>query len=270
VLLAQGTTYEIAAGDLDGFIVDDLLDHIEGRFALLSPVLASGVVASVAKKVVGFVDHFPLWKAHDLVTGLRKRLNWKRPAPLAKFIEAGVNAGSNGSASVPFLGLVPVRAKTGLSVAGRAVVGVERREDTDTYYMDVRGEVGTPIAARLFGLDLATVRGLETKIGLVRNRATGAFERIEVTIVSTNTKNWDRRTMVIDLTDPVTHPAAKRLVDDLTDPTKLVDTLDALEKLMGHSLATEHTTMKRTAHSTQGVQVMGNGIKFTVDEFDVR
>jgi len=105
---------------------------------------------------------------------------------------------------------------------------------------------------------------------VVRNRATGAYERIELTIVTNDTKNWHRRTAVIDITDPLTHPAAERLVADLTDPTRLVDALDAVEKLAGHSVTTEATTMKRIEHSTYGAQAMGNGIKFTVDSFDVR
>jgi hypothetical protein len=270
VLLAQGTTYEIAAGDLDDFIVDDLLDHIDSRFAVVSPLMATGAVAWVTKKAVGFVDHLPLWKAHDFVSGLRKRLNWKRPAPLATFIEGGVTGGGNGSAALPILNWIPVRAKAGLSAIGRVVVGVERRDDTDTYYLDMRAEVGTPIAARLFGLDLASLRGVDAKIGVVRNRLSGAFERIELTIVTNDTKTWHRRTAVIDITDPATHPAAMRLVADLTDPSRVADALDAVEGLAGHSVTIEETTMKRIDRSSYGVHAMGTGVKFTVDELDVR
>jgi hypothetical protein len=35
-------------------------------------------------------------------------------------------------------------------------------------------------------------------------------------------------------------------------------------------VTTEHSTMRRVARSTHGIEAMGSGIRFTVDELDVR
>ena len=270
LLLARGTTYEIAGSDLDEFIATDILDLVTQRFAMPASVAALGVVKGAAKLVVGFVDHLPLWKLDGVVSGLRKRLNWARPEPLSSFTEAGITAGSNAGFGVGPLGKLPVKGKAGISISGRVVLGVERREGEQTYYMDIRAEIGTPLSYRLFGIDFSKLGAVETKVGLVRDAVTGEFDRIEFTVVTENGKNIERRTAVIDLTDPSTHPAAQQLVDGLTDPTRLPDSIDALEKLMGHRVTTEQTTMRRISKSTYGIEGYGNGGKFIVEELDVR
>ncbi|MEO8692660.1 MAG: hypothetical protein ABI658_04035 [Acidimicrobiales bacterium] len=280
VLLAHGTTYEIGADELDEFMASDLLDFAARRFTLPGVLGQPGAVTGITKKVVGVVDHLPLWKAHDAITALRKRLNWTRPQPLSQFTEGGVTAGVSAGAGLNPLGplgplaslvkKIPVKGKVGVSLNGRAVVGVEQRPDQKTYYMDVRGEVATPITYRLFGLDLSKLAGAELKVGLVRDTATGDFSRIELTIVAEIGKNIERHTAVIDLRDPETHPAAQQLVDGLTNPLQLPDSLDALEKLLGHRVTIEQATLRRMDKSTYGMEWMGNGAKFTVETLDVR
>jgi hypothetical protein len=279
LLLAQGTTYEIARGDLDEFLVNDALDHLERQLSLPGAFPGLGLLTGAAKKATGFASGLPLWKANGPIDALRRRLGWKPPKPRSTFVEAGVTAGSNASLGVPLLGKIPVRGKTGISVSGRAVVGVERRNGggaqrerhlETAFYLDLRAEIGTPLAVRMFGIDLSKLRSLETKFGLVRNETSGGFEHIEITIVSDDGRTIERRTAVIDLTDPVTHPAAQRLVDRITDPAGLPDAYDALEKLLGHQVTVEHTTMRRVTRTTHGVEAMGNGLRFTVDELDVR
>jgi hypothetical protein len=280
LLLARGTTFEIAPADLDDFLLDDVLDHFERVIPL--PVLPGwGIVSGIAKRVMSVADALPLWKLHDFLSSLRRRLEFKRPKPLSTFIEVGATAGTNGNIAVPLLDRIPVRGKAGLAVSGRAVVGVERRpgrqasllrgalpEET-TYYLDLRAEIGTPLAVRIFGIDLSRLRAVETRIGLVRG-ASDDFERLEVTIVTDDGRTIDRRTAVIDITDPLVRPDAQRVVDGLTDPTKLPDVLDAVDDLRGHQLTAEHSTMRRVKRSAHGVEVMGNGVRFTVDELDMR
>jgi len=122
----------------------------------------------------------------------------------------------------------------------------------------------------LFGIDLSKLVGFETKIGLVRDAVTGAFSRIEFTAVVERGKTIERHTAVIDLDDPTTQPAAQQLVDVLTDPTRLPDALDAIDKLLGHRVTTEQATLRRTGTSTYGVEGLGNSAKFTVETLDVR
>jgi hypothetical protein len=280
LLLAHGTTFELARSDLDEFLVADVLDHLE-RALPLPGLPGIGLVEGMAKRFVGFADGLPLGKAHGLVSALRKRLNWSRPPPLSTFVEVGATAGTNAGAGLPLLAKIPIRGKTGIAVAGRAVVGIEHRPGggpsptggarpaETTYYLDLRAEIGTPLAVRLLGIDLSQLRAVETKIGLVRG-ASGAFERLEFTIVTDGGTAIERHTAVIDLTDPVTQPAAQRMVDVLTDPGRLPEAIDALEALLGHQVTTEHSTMRRVARSTHGIEAMGSGIRFTVDELDVR
>ena len=270
VLMAQGATYEIAASELDEFIVSDLLDHLDDRFSLPGGLSGFGLLRNVAKKVTGFADGLPLWKAHGPVTAMRRRLNWSAPAPLSTYTEVGVTAGSNASATIPFFAKIPVKGKTGLAASARAVVGYEQRKDEKIFYLDIQAEIGTPLAVRLFGVDLSKLAAVETKIGVVRNDRTGEFDRIELTIVTENAKNLDRRTAVIDLTDPTTHDAAQSLIDGVTNPTGLPDAIDAIEKLLGHRVTIEHTTMRRLGLSTYGMGAFGNNLEFTVDELDVR
>ncbi len=280
VLVAHGTTYEIGADDLVEFIATDLLDFAARRLTLPGILGRPGVVTGITKKVVGIVDHMPLWKAHDAITALRKRLNWKRPEPLSQFTEAGNTAGVSAGAGLDPLGPLgplaslakrfPVKGKAGISLTGRAVLGVEQRPDQKTFYLDVRAAVATPITFRFFGLDLSKLAGAEMKVGLVRDTATGEFSRIELTIVTEIGKNIERRTAVIDLSDPATHPAAQQLVDGLTNPLRLPDSLDALEKLMGHRVTIEQATLRRMGKSTYGVEGLGNSGTFTVETLDVR
>jgi hypothetical protein len=122
----------------------------------------------------------------------------------------------------------------------------------------------------LFGIDLSKLAAFETKIGLVRDVMTGEFSRIEFTVVAQTGKTIERHTAVIDLSDPDTHPAAQRLVDDLTDPTRLPDAIDAVEKLLGHRVTTEQATLRNMGKSTYGIEGMGNSGKFTVETLDVR
>ena len=163
-----------------------------------------------------------------------------------------------------------MKGKVGLSIAGRAVVGVESRDDEQTVYLDIRSEIATPITYRLFGIDLSKLVAFETKIGLVRDNVTGAFSRLEFTVIAQTGKTIERHTAVIDLRDPVAHPAAQRLVDDLTDPARLPDAIDALEKLLGHRVTTEQATMRNMGRSTYGIEGMGNSGTFTVETLDVR
>ena len=280
VLMAQGTTYEIGASELDEFIATDLLDVVTEQFALPGSVASFGLFKGITRKVVGFADHLPLWKLHDAVTGLRKRLNWTRPEPLSRFTEVGLTQGVSGGVGVapwgplgPLVSLakkIPVKGKAGISLTVRGAVGVEQRAGEQTIYLDIRAEIATPISYRLFGIDLSKLAGFETKIGLVRDEATGAFSRIEFTVVVEKGKNIERHTAVIDLGDPTTQPAAQRLVDVLTDPTRLPDALDAIEKLLGHRVATEQATLRRMSKSTYGIEGMGNSGKFTVETIDVR
>ena len=270
LLLARGTSYEIEGSDLDEFIATDILDLVTQRFAFPGSVASLGVFKGVAKKVVGFADHLPIWKLHGVVSGLRKRLNWARPKPLSSFTEVGFIAGSTAGLGLDFLPPLPVKGKAGLSISGRVVVGVERREAEQTLYMDMRTEIGTPLSYRLFGIDLSKLGAVDTRIGLVRDAVSGEFDRIEFTVITENGKNIERRTAVIDLTDPATHPAAQRLVDGLTNLTQLPDSIDALEKLLGHRVTTEQTTMRRISKSTYGITGYGNGGKFIVEELDVR
>ena len=165
---------------------------------------------------------------------------------------------------------IPLKGKVGLSLTGRAVIGVEKRATEATFYFDVRSEIATPISYRLFGIDLSKLAGGEMKIGLVRDAVTGAFTRLEFTIIAEINKNIERHTAVIDLRDPSTQSATQRLVADLTDPTRLPDALDAFEKLLGHRVTTEQATMRRMSKSAYGIEWMGNGGKFTVDTLDVR
>ena len=269
VLMAQGATYEIAQSELDEFIAFDLLDHLEGRLALPGGVAGFGFAKAVAKKFVGLVDHLPMWKLHNLVSDLRKRLNWNRPAPLSTFTEVGLTGGSNASTALPFLGQIPVKGKVGLSISGRTVVGVEHRDDETTYYLDLRAEIGTPIAARIFGFDLSKLRGAQMKIGVVVDEKTGAYDRIEFTVVNDTGKTADRHAAVVDLTDPATHPAADRLIADIADPTAIGDVLAALESLLGHRVTTDQTTFRKGQASTYGVNVLGNGFRFHVETLDV-
>ena len=279
LLLAQGTSYEIARADLDEFLVHDALDHLERQLPIPGALPGFGLLKGVTRRVAGIADGLPLWKAHGLVSALRRRLDWSAPQPRSTFFELGVTAGSNASLGLPVLGKIPVKGKTGISISGRAVIGVERRAGPresggtlaeSAYYLDLRAEIGTPLAVRLFGIDLSKLRGIQSKIGLVRNEATDGFERIELTVVTDDGKTIERRTAAIDLTDPITHPAAQRLVDRITDPTGLPDAVDAFEKLLGHQVTIEHTTLRRVKRSTHGIEAMGNGVRFTVDELDVR
>ena len=279
LLAAQGATYEIARGDLDEFLVHDVLDHVERQLSFSGAFPGFGLLESVTRKAAGVAGGLPLWKANGVIDALRRRLDWKRPKPRSTFVEFGVTAGSNASAALPILGKIPVRAKAGISVSGRAVIGVERRNGGGSqhgrnletaFYLDLRAEIGTPLAVRLFGFDLSRLRAIETKFGVVRNETSGAFEHVELTVVSDDGRTVERRTAVIDLTDPATHPDAQRLVDRITDPTGLPDAYDALEKLLGHRVTVEHTTLRRITRTTHGVDVMGNGVRFTVDELDVR
>jgi hypothetical protein len=280
VLIAQGTTYEIGASELDEFIANDLLDVVTERFALPGTVASTGFFKGFAKKAVGFADHLPLWKLHDAVSGLRKRLNWTQPEPLTRFTEVGLTEGVSGGVGVAPLGpfgplgslakKIPIKGKAGISLTLRGAVGIEQRAGEDTIYLDIRSEVATPISYRLFGIDLSKLVGFETKIGLVRDAVTGAFSRIEFTAVVERGKTIERHTAVIDLDDPTTQPAAQQLVDVLTDPTRLPDALDAIDKLLGHRVTTEQATLRRTSTSTYGVEGLGNSIKFTVETLDVR
>jgi hypothetical protein len=279
LLLARGTTYEIAPADLDDFLVADALDHVERALPVMLPGI--GLLGGLARRAVSIADALPLWKAHDFVSSLRRRLDWKRPKPLSTFVEVGATAGSNASLGVPLLQHIPVRGRAGISISGRAVVGIERRpsraasssrgalpEET-TFYLDLRAEIGTPIAVRLFGIDLSRLRALETRIGLVRDAA-GEFERLEITVVSDDGRTIGRRTAVIDITDPLTRPAAQRVVDGLVDPLELPGVLDAIDELRDHQLTAEDATMRRVGRSSHGVEVMGNGVRFTVDELDMQ
>ncbi|HUP76232.1 MAG TPA: hypothetical protein VM282_24575 [Acidimicrobiales bacterium] len=280
LLMAHGTTYEIGGSELDEFIATDLLDLVTRRFSMPASLGSTGFYKSVAKKVVGFADRLPLWKLHDAITALRKRLDWTMPEPLSRFTEGGVTAGVSGGVGFdpsgplgPLASLakkVPTKGKVGLSFNARAVVGVESRDNEQTIYLDIRSEIATPISYRLFGVDLSKLAGFETKIGLVRDVMTGEFSRIEFTIVTQSGKNIERHTAVIDLRDPATHPAAQRLVDDLTDPSRLPDAIDAMEKLLGHRVTTEQATLRNMGKSTYGVEGMGNSGKFTVETLDVR
>jgi hypothetical protein len=281
LLLARGTTYEIAPAEFDDFLVADALDHLERLIPLPVPVPGLGLLGGLAKRVLSVADALPLWKAHDFISSLRRRLDWKQPEPLSTFIEIGATAGTNASIGLPLLGKIPVRGNAGLAISGRAVVGVERRPgrpaaglrgalpEESTYYLDLRAEIGTPLAARVFGIDLSRLRAVETRIGLVRG-ASDDFERLEITIVTDDGRSIDRRTAVIDITDPATRPDAQRVVDGLTDPTKLPDVLDAVDDLRGHQTTAEHSEMRRVKRSAHGVEAMGNGVRFTVDELDLR
>jgi hypothetical protein len=280
LLVAHGTTYEIGASELDEFLTADLLDYAARRLTLPGLLGLPGLAKGVTKKVVGSVDHLPLGKAHDAVTALRKRLNWNRPKPLSQFTEGGLSAGVSAGGGLNPLGplgplvaplsKIPLKGKLGLTFTGRAVVGVEQREDEQTLYLDFRSEIATPISYRLFGVDLSKLAGGETKIGLVRDVATGELTRLEFTIVVESGKNIERHTAVIDLTDAATAPDAQRLVDGLTNPLQLTDTLHALEKLLGHRVTIEQATMRRMDKTTYGAEWMGNGAKFTVESLDVR
>ena len=280
LLIAQGTTYEIGADELDEFIATDILDVVSQRFTVPGVVSASGLFKGITKTVVGIADHLPSWKLHHAITGLRKRLNWTQPEPLSRFTEVGLTQGVSGGVGVapfgPLASLVslankiPTKGKAGVSLIVRGAVGVEQRADEKTFYLDIRGEIATPISYRLFGLDLSKLAGFETKIGLVRDSATGAFSRIEFTVVVEKGKNIERHTAVIDLSDPTTQPAAQRLVDAVTDPTRLPDALDALEKLLGHRVTVEQATLRRMSKSTYGIEGMGNSGKFGVETLDVR
>jgi len=270
LLLAQGTTYEIAPSDLDEFIVSDILDQVDRPFALTGGISGFGLVKRITKKIVGVADHLPSWKLHDVISGLRKRLNWNPPAPLSTFTEGGLSAGTTGGFGLGFMGQAPLNGKAGITISGRAVLGWERRAGEQIFYLDVRSEIGTPLSYRVFGIDLSKLAAAETKIGVVRNNETGGFDRLEFTIVTENGKNIERRTAVLELTDPTTQPAAQRLIDDLTDPTRLPDSIDAIEKLLGHWVTTERTTLRRMDKSSYGIDVLGTGVKFTVDELDVR
>ena len=279
LLLAQGTTYEIARGELDEFLVHDLLDHVERQLSFPGAFPGLGLFKGITQGVVGFASGLPLWKANRPIDALRRRLGWKPPKPRTSFVEVGLTAGSNASVGMPILGKIPVRGKAGLAVSGRAVIGVEQRNGGGSlrdrhletaFYLDLRAEIGTPLAVRLFGIDLSRLRGIETKFGIVRDETSGGFERIEVTVVSDDSRTIERRTAVIDLTDPDTHPVAQRLIDRLTDPAGLPDAYDALEKLLGRQMTVEHTTLRRITRKTHGVEAMGNGVRFTVDELDVR
>jgi hypothetical protein len=165
---------------------------------------------------------------------------------------------------------IPLKGKMGLTFDARAVVGVEQRPTEQTIYLDIRSEIATPISYRLFGIDLSKLAGFETKIGLVRDAMTGEFSRLEFTIVTQTGKNIECHSAVIDLRDPATHPAAQRLVDDLTDLSRLPDAIDAVEKLLGHGVATDRTTLRNMGTSTYGIEGMGNSGKFTVETLDVR
>jgi hypothetical protein len=280
LLVAQGTTYEIGGSELDEFIATDLLDMVSERFSLPASLASTGFFKDVAKKVVGFADRLPLWKLHDAITALRKRLDWTMPEPLSRFTEAGVTAGASGGLGFDPLGplgplasltkKIPLKGKVGLTFNARAVVGVERRDTEQTIYLDIRSAIATPISYRLFGVDLSKLAAFETKIGLVRDVMTGEFSRLEFTIVAQTGKTIDRHTAVIDLTDPATHPAAQRLVDSLTDPSRLPDAVDAMEKLLGRRVTTEQETLRNMGKSTYGIEGMGNSGKFTVETLDVR
>jgi hypothetical protein len=280
LLLAHGTTYEIGASEFDEFMAADLLDFAARRLTLPGLLGLPGLAKGVTKKVVGVVDHLPLGKAHDAVTALRKRLNWTKPEPLSQFTEVGMSLGASAGAGLNLWGplgplayalkQIPVKGKVGISLTGRAVVGIEQRADQQTYYLDIRSEIATPISYRLFGLDLSKLAGGETKIGLVRDHETGEFTRIEFTIITETGKNIERHTAVIDLSDPATHPVAQQLIDDLTEPLQLPNALDALDKLMGHRVTIEQGSMRRIAKTTYGADWMGNGAKFTVESLDVR
>ena len=100
LLMAHGTTYEIGATELDEFIATDLLDLVTRRFSLPASLASTGLFKGVAKRVVGFADHLPLWKLHDAVTALRKKLDWTMPRPLSRFTEGGVTVGVSGGVGV--------------------------------------------------------------------------------------------------------------------------------------------------------------------------
>jgi hypothetical protein len=286
LLMARGTTYEIGAAELDEFIATDLLDLVTRRFSLPASLTSSGFFQGVAKKVVDFADHLPLWKLDDAVTALRKKLNWTMPEPQSRFREVGVTVGVSGGVGVDPLGplgplgplepllsvlkKVPVKGKVGLSLTGRTVVGVESRDEEQTFYLDIRSEIATPISYRLFGVDLSKLVAFETKIGLVRDTITSEFSRLEFTVVAQTGKTIERHTATIDLRDPAAHPAAERLLDDLTDPARLPDAMDALEKLLGYRVTTEQATLRNMGKSTYGIEGMGNSGKFTVETLDVR
>lgn len=280
LLMAHGTTYEIGGSELDEFIATDILDLVTRRFSLPASLASSGFFKGVATRVAGFADHLPLWKLHDVVTALRKRLDWTMPEPLSRFTEGGVTLGASGGVGLDPLGplgplaslakKVPVKGKVGLSVSGRAVIGAERRDRELTVYLDIRSEIATPISYRLFGVDLSKLAAFETKIGLVRDVMTGEYSRIEFTVVAQKGKTIERHTALIDLGDPDSHPAAQRLVDDLTDPSRLPDTIDAIEKLLGHRVTTEQATLRNMGKSTYGIEGMGNSGKFSVETLDAR
>ena len=149
LLVAHGTTYEIGASELDEFIATDLLDMVTRRFAIpFSPRLGAGLFKGAAKKVVGFVDHLPLWKLHDAVTALRKRLNWieaRTAEPVHRRRVDGRRQRRCGrwprwghSGGWWIAEEDPLKGKVGISLTGRAVFGVEHRATEQTFYFDIR------------------------------------------------------------------------------------------------------------------------------------
>ena len=262
LLYAQGDTYLVDADELEPFIVADVLHHLQ-PFAVPFAPSAGSVIKRIGGRVASAFDEVPLGPGSRLIDHAKKDLNWKRPAAVSHFIEGGVRIDAGGSAGGSI-------GKGEVSVDVRGVVGLERQAEVETIYLDIQGSAAASIGLQLFGKELASAVFAQLRLGLVRERETGEFNRIEITQLTDVDGAVVRHTAVLELGDPEARRQAQRLIDSLQPPGNLEQALDAVRRIAAERVTVDRTMIDNVASTTVALSILGNGLTFNVERFKVR
>ncbi len=260
LLAATGDTFEIDADELDELIAADLLDRAN-TMPIVQGVSPRGVLG-IGRAVTGLADRVGWGPFDGLVHRAHELISARLPPPVSRFVEGGVQGqGSLAVASKVLFGL-------SLAATSYTIVGIERRdrERRDVVYLEAGSDVQAALQQALFGRTGADAEG-DARVGVVRDRETGALVEIELTFSQRVDDRAERRIVRVDLADPAARRVLGELRGALPDPSRLAAAVATLVALP--STRIDHTRLRRTRDDVGSVSIAGNELRLVRQSFTV-